>query len=75
MKRERRKVIREQVMIESQLRNLFIDTRIKNDLNQIEFAKRLGVSQGTISKIECGKATVSSYAYIKILREFELEGL
>lgn len=42
------------------MKNILKEIRKKNDLTQIEFAKKLGVSRGVIAQIEIGKNKISS---------------
>ncbi|MEK5377592.1 helix-turn-helix domain-containing protein [Paenibacillus sp. FSL P2-0173] len=43
-----------------------------NSLNQIEFAKVLGISQGTLSDIESGKSKPSLETLISLLEKFDV---
>lgn len=54
---------------------LFTLTRLKSGMEQIEFAKILGCTQGTISKIEKTEAAPSAVLYVKLLRNFDLKGI
>lgn len=40
------------------------------DMNQAEFARRIGISQGTLSKYEQGSSEIGAEALLRIAREF-----
>lgn len=58
----------------------FKELRIKNELNQIEFAQRVGISQSTLSEIEKGKSkpsvetVVSTSNYFNVTTDWLLKG-
>jgi DNA-binding XRE family transcriptional regulator len=50
----------------------FKELRIKNELNQIEFAKKVGISQSTLSEIEKGKSKPSVDTVISTSNSFNI---
>jgi len=52
---------------------IFRSIRFKNDLTQAEVAKRLGIDQSDVSKIEKGKRSVGKALARKIEKEFGIE--
>ena len=52
---------------------IFRGIRFKNDLTQIEVAKRLGLDQSDVSKIEKGKRSVGKALAKKIEEEFGID--
>ena len=52
---------------------IFRGIRFKNDLTQVEVAKRLGIDQSDVSKIEKGKRPVGKALAKKVEKEFGIE--
>lgn len=55
------------------MKELFKITRKTLGLNQIEFSKKIGCTQGALSKIESGKMEPSVYLYLRLTEIFEGE--
>lgn len=47
--------------------------RIKLNLTQNEFAKKIGISQNTIANYECGRRIPSEQVIVSICREFNVD--
>lgn len=52
---------------------LFKQVRTQLKLGQVEFANLLGVTQGSISKIEAAVMTPNLFTYLKFSRMFQVE--
>lgn len=48
------------------------EIRKKNEMNQIEFSNRIGVSQGTLSELEKNKYNPSLETILAMIKEFNL---
>lgn len=68
------KVLNDQIE-NNKMASVFFQVRIQRNAKQTEFAKCLGVTQGTISKIESGKMTPDVFTYIRFSRQFGVEVL
>ena len=55
--------------------SVFFQVRIQRNAKQTDFAKSLGITQGTISKIESGKMAPDVFTYLKFSRQFGVEVL
>lgn len=51
-----------------------IKLRIDHDLTQPQIAERLGISTSTYNLVENGKRRGSQYFWLKLQREFKLDG-
>lgn len=63
---------KERDQLKVQVRNIFKEAREKSGLDQTQFAKSLGMSQGSISKIERGAMWPSIESYVALKREYKV---
>jgi transcriptional regulator with XRE-family HTH domain len=64
--------IKKQQIFKLQFGMFFKATREDNNLKQTEFAKLLGITQGSVSKIESGKMIIDLQTYLKFKKEFKV---